>query len=470
MISKRYKLFLVLLSCNFLTKSCEDFVEVEPPNHKMVTETVFASDETAIAAVNGIYNELHTSANFANGSTSSVTVLSGMSSDIFDTTSATDMRYGPFSQNELSPGETPDAAANYELWSSAYSILYMANSILEGVAASDGISESVNKTIEGQVRFIRAFTFFYLTYLYGDVPLILSTDYRLNMVAGRDDSEKVMEQIMIDLEMALYLLEDKVDYPELERTQINLHVVKSFMARVHLYEQNWKKAEDLSTDVISQSSLYNVLEDPSQVFLKNSREAIWQISPVLSGFGFSFTKEGYFFRGQNSSPVKLADDFVSSMVFTDKRFTEWMGYNENRDFYYPKKYKDGNSRNNVTEYSMVLRLAEQYLIRAEALTMQGNLGGAITDIDIIRSRAGLDLIVESNPSISQQALLDTIMIARKRELFAEWGHRWLDLKRTGTASAVLTPIKYQWEPTDVYYPIPNEEREKNPNLGQNNGY
>src|SRR5690606_35800084 len=143
-------------------------------------------------------------------------------------------------------GETPDAAANYELWSSAYSILYMANSILEGVAASDGISESVNKTIEGQVRFIRAFTFFYLTYLYGDVPLILSTDYRLNMVAGRDDSEEVMEQIMSDLEMALYLLEDKVDYPELERTQINLHVVKSFMARVHLYEQKWKKAEGLS--------------------------------------------------------------------------------------------------------------------------------------------------------------------------------------------------------------------------------
>jgi starch-binding outer membrane protein, SusD/RagB family len=52
----------------------------------------------------------------------------------------------------------------------------------------------------------------------------------------------------------------------------------------------------------------------------------------------------------------------------------------------------------------------------------------------------------------------------------EWGHRWLDLKRTGKADATLDPIKTNWEPTDVRYPIPQNERMLNPNLSQNLGY
>jgi hypothetical protein len=470
MISKKFKVMLMLLGIGYLMESCEDFVEVETPNYKMITETVFADDQTAIATVNGIYNELSLSGHFANGHINSVTVLSGMSSDIFETTSVTDPRYGPFQQNEISPGESQDALANYELWSSAYSIIYMSNSILEGLANSTQISDQTRNIVEGQARFIRAFTYFYLTQLYGDVPLILSTDYRMNAIKERDDTEKVMEQITTDLDMSLTQLENVEDYKDMERIHVNRYVVAAFSARVHLYRRNWEKAELLSSEVINQSSLYEVLEDPDQVFLKNSREAIWQIAPIVSGIGFSFTKEGYFFRGIDSSPVKLSDDFITAVNPEDKRLAHWVGFNESREFYYPQKYKDGNSRNNVTEYSMVLRLAEQYLIRAEARTKQGKLSEAINDLDKIRNRAGLDLFTNINPEIGQEALLQEIMEERKLEFFSEWGHRWLDLKRTGKATNILAPIKPQWEPTDIYYPIPNEERLKNPNLGQNEGY
>src|SRR5690606_32273895 len=114
MLIKKYETLLILIFFNIVIQSCESFVEVEPPTNKMVTETVFSNEETAIAAVTGIYNELFNS-NFSNGSTNSVTVLAGLSPDIFETTSITDDHYGPFQKNEISPGESPDADLNLNL-------------------------------------------------------------------------------------------------------------------------------------------------------------------------------------------------------------------------------------------------------------------------------------------------------------------------------------------------------------------
>ncbi len=73
---------------------------------------------------------------------------------------------------------------------------------------------------------------------------------------------------------------------------------------------------------------------------------------------------------------------------------------------------------------MVLRVAEQFLIRAETRAHQQNLSGAIEDIDRIRNRAGLPLINNINPSADQQTLLLIIEQERRHELFTEWGHRW----------------------------------------------
>ena len=67
-------------------------------------------------------------------------------------------------------------------------------------------------------------------------------------------------------------------------------------------------------------------------------------------------------------------------------------------------------------------------------------------------------------------LLDSIKLERRRELFTEWGHRWLDLKRWELASQLLSDKKEAWQPEDVLYPIPEEEIRKNYNLTQNDGY
>ena len=115
----------------------------------------------------------------------------------------------------------------------------------------------------------------------------------------------------------------------------------------------------------------------------------------------------------------------------------------------------------------MLRLAEQYLIRAEARARQGNIPGAQQDLNSIRNRAGLPNTTTSGPT----EILEAIMEERQRELFTEGGHRWLDLKRTGRTTEVLAPLKPLWDPTDVLWPIPEDEIFNNSNLlPQNPGY
>src|SRR6202012_219133 len=142
-------------------------------------------------------------------------------------------------------------------------------------------------------------------------------------------------------------------------------------------------------------------------------------------------------------------------------------------YYFPYKYKIGPKQQSdgstPTEYYMVLRLAEQYLIRAEAEANGAGAGinAAITDLDIIRHRAGLaDYSGPTDPASVKNAILHE----RRIEFFAEWGNRCLDLKRTGEADSVLIPIKPQWQSYQQLYPIPLSDINQAPNLTQNAGY
>ena len=468
MILKTYCNCGIAFLLSFLFLSCEDFVEVDAPNDKLVREQVFSTDATAISAMDGIYNELFL-ADFSSGYTSSVTFLAGLSADIIQNIHTTNLSRMQFQQNEI----LPDNENNLSLWSSAYNVIYMTNSFLEGIESTNEVSGGVKGQLQGEALFIRAFTYFYLVNLYGDVPLILHTDYRQNELAARNPSSEIYDQIITDLQKAVDLLGE--EYRLEERTHVNKYAAMAMLARVYLYQEDWGKAEELSTAVINKHDKYEILDDFNEVFLANSKEAIWQISPIGGGGIQTQTNEGALFL---IDPVfsffaitKLNKDFVSSFDENDQRLTNWIGYNTWNDAYFAAKYKIWNSSSfPIEEYSMVLRLAEQYLIRAEARTQQGDIAGAIEDINVIRDRAGLELFSEANTTVSKDELLDQLMKERRKELFAEWGHRWLDLKRKDFPSEVLGASKTEWQPTDVLYPIPAEERKKDPNLTQNDGY
>jgi len=450
--------------------SCDDLVEVDAPGHRMVSESVFDNDQTAIAAMNGIYYELFNKG-FSSGGTYSITYLSSLSSDEMDLERVSYEHSKEFYENALNP----DNQGVYWLWTSAYETIYMVNSLLEGLNSSSTITPELGNRLEGEAKFVRAFSYFYLVNLYGETPLLLTTDYERNALAGRNSIAEVYDQIILDLEDARSLLDET--YMDGERTQVNHFVATALLARVHLFLKNWELAERFSSEVINASGTYGLIDDLDDVFLANSREAIWQISPYGLGYAATQTNEGNIFIIDPDDPfavffmsVVVPKAFYDSLLEDDLRRQHWMAYNPNLEFYYPHKYKIGNSTGPIEEYSMVMRLAEQYFIRAEARTMQGNIPGGIADLDVIRGRAGLPLFADTDPGIDADALIGAILKERRIELHTEWGHRWLDLKRTDRATEVLEPLKDAWEPTDVLYPIPGDERMKNPNLSQNDGY
>jgi len=465
-IYKTHKLSLVFLLLSLT--ACEDYLEIDLPDDKIVSENVFNNEESAESALKGLYNEM-SRASFSAGGANAVNVLGGLSSDNLKTTLST-QGLNQFEQNQLLSQNTYCS----KLWASAYNIIYQTNSFLEGITASGEIAAAKKDKFIGEAKVIRAFVYFYLVNFYGEVPLVLTTDYRTNADIKRSPVAQVYQQILTDLQDAEILLEDTS--PIDNRTSVDALTARALLARVHLYQENWSLAESLSTEVIQGASL-QLPAALNEVFLANSQEAIWQLSPLGSGAGASHTREGNLFiieETPNSlTPVSLTADLLATFSEQDQRKQQWISsFNGNETtFYFPFKYKvKYDTSGEPAEYSMLLRLAEQYLIRAEARNMQGNQSGAINDLDKIRIRAGLASINSIQPGISTQALSDSITVERRRELFTEWGHRWLDLKRQDKATEILAPKKNLWEPSDSLYPLAEEEIKNNPNLYQNPGY
>lgn len=153
----------------------------------------------------------------------------------------------------------------------------------------------------------------------------------------------------------------------------------------------------------------------------------------------------------------------------DQRKIHWIGSvtKGTTTWYFPNKYKQRTTTTSSLEYSIVFRLAEQYLIRAEARAQQGDLIGAKEDLNKIRNTAGL----AGTTALSQQDILKALLQERRVELFTEYGHRFFDLKRANMLDEALSPVKAGWNTTDRLLPLPESELTLNPNLNpQNPGY
>jgi hypothetical protein len=444
--------------CFFLTQiSCKKFLEIEAPVSSLVQETVFQSDDVATSAMTGIYT-LMAASGYASGSQTSITVYGGLTSDEFKSYNA---GLNEFFENQISA--TNINVSN--LWSNLYQRIYAANAMIEGLDAATNLTPSIKLQLKGEALFIRAFNYFYLVNLFGPVPLNLSTDYTANQAAKRTPENIVYQQIIADLKSSEGLLSE--DYVTSEKVRPNASAARALLARTYLYLEDWENAEKYATLVIGKN-IYNLIA-LDDVFLKNSKEAIWQLMPAAG----TNTLEGNLFI-LNATPVYISLDeklVMNGFETNDKRKTSWIRSfsNSTGTYFYPFKYKVKSSTA-VTEYSMVLRLAEQYLIRSEARANRNNIIEAIKDIDAIRNRAGLALLSSSNPNIGKSNLLNIIQGERKIELLSEWGHRWFDLKRIKSANEVLSLIKPNWQPTDLYYPISQIEISRNINIIQNEGY
>jgi len=449
---------LILLVASSLV-SCKKFVDTSTPPNQIISSTVFSSSATANSAIAGIYVQMtKVVPTVFNGE---VSLYLGSSADELTPTFA-NAEVAAFGTNTY----TPTNSYIGEFWINAYNYIYQANACIEGLSQSSAIPDSTQKYLTGEAKFIRALCYFYLINFFGDVPLITGTNFKNNQAMERTASTTVYAQIVADLTDAQSLLPASYGSAAKQRP-INI-AAAALLARVYLVQGNYTAAEAAASFVIN-SGKVSLESDLNKVFLLNSSEAIWQLYPVAP---FYNTVEGVYFL-PTASPVNkplfaMTSALVNAFETGDQRYVNWVRSKTvlGTVYYYPFKYKV-RSNSTVTESNMVIRLAELYLIRAEARAKLNNLSGAETDLNTIRTRAGLP----ANNSSTQASLIGAIMHERQIEFFAEWGHRWIDLKRSGSIDAVLGTLKgTNWKSTAALYPVPQSELLVNTNLTQNQGY
>lgn len=471
------------LVCSILMNGCKKFVEVESPATRISEVSAYATDATAISVLTGIYTRMSADRRFAGSG--GLTIFTGLSADeltLFNGAITTTLK--AFYTNALVGGSLSQLTVGGDHWSAFYGYVFNCNSAIEGLTNNTLLRPKIQRHLLGEAKFLRALFYFYLVNMYGDVPLIMTTNYKENSVLARVAKDKVYEAIVADLiEAKSDLSEEFLDASLLNSTSERVRATKwaaiALLSRVYLYIGEWTKSESEASAIISKGSLFSLNSSLNTVFLKNSNEAIWQLQPtVISGS----TDDGITFVLNNAAsglgpattrPVYASTQLLSAFETNDQRAVPGNWIDSVRAggilYYFPAKYKKVSAGGN--EYLMMFRLAEQYLIRAEARLQLGKQTEAKADLDVIRNRAGLSGYAGL---MDKNSLIAAIIKERQVELFTELGQRWFDLKRLGIINTVMPTVTAGkggvWDAYDQFYPIPFNDTQSNPYLTQTFGY
>jgi hypothetical protein len=463
-----YKMIFVLVAL-LAVDGCKKALQVSSPSNAFYASQILGNDSLTLDVVTSVYTTMQ-GPSFIDGPNSMYLDL-GLAADELDN------HYPDAALTQLYTDAFSPVESN--LWDYFYEQIYSCNSVINGLAVAQvAAAGPLRRQAVGEAFFLRAFFLFYAANLYGDVPIPTSTDYRINNVLTRSPRAAVYAQIISDLTAARGLLTsnylDGRGNGTIYRTRPNQGAVMALLARTQLYTGDWAGAEASADTLIASGAQYMLPADLNQVFLANSREAIWQIAPIgknISTFAaITFILGGAF---NNTHPVAMSPLLFNAFEPGDLRASKWVGQDTMDAVVYNYPYKYEATPNNSTvvpDYLTVMRLGEQYLIRAEARAQQGDLAGSAADLNQLRSRAGLPGTTTSG--LAQ--LLLAIAHERQVELFTEFGDRWFDLNRTGALDTVMPLVELHkggvWNSYDSLFPIPASEIQVNPHLTQNPGY
>lgn len=467
------KFTLVTAACLFATTlcniGCKKLIEIAPPLNETSAALVFAKDATAKSALSGLYGSL-------SQSTSQNLQLTQYSS-----LQADDLAYlgvNPSLQELASNSYTAISSVQTDPFTNWYNIIYQANAIISGLQNTTGTSPQIKKQLTAEAKFIRAYSYFQLVNIFGDVPLVLETDITKTAFLPKESTANIYQQIILDLNAAKTDLLSDYSFTAQDRVGVNRFTAAALLARVYLFTGRYADAELNASEVIS-SNLYSLTPQANigtALFVKNSTESIWQLSPPIAVTN-QYTNEASTLIPSSYTVAniqyRLRPELIQLFSSTDQRRTKWIfdatvgGTIYNIPYKYKYRTQALAVAAGVTEYQTIMRLAEQYLIRAEARARLGsNLAGALSDLNTIRARAGA---ATTNTSTAQ-ALLDEIALENRKEFFCEQAFRWYNLKRTGQADAVLSALKSTYKPAAKLLPIPQAALDANPNLTQTPGY
>lgn len=437
-----YSLFY-FLGILFLFVACSDKLDVEP-RQQIPAEVAISTGENVQNILTGVYDE-----------TAQEESYGGYLQIMADLYGFTDQAswYGTYQE----PGEIynksifTDNSFVRDLWLNGYEAINQANLVLDN---ADLVNEDDRDQVMGEAYFLRALNYFDLNRFFSSpdhslgVPLTLNgiTDYSQDLEIARAPADQVYQQVISDLQNAIDLL------PESNGARADKYSAEALLARVQLHLGNYEEARDAANDVIENSghSLTGIYADAFNNDSDSSEDLFAFQVNSQDGDNVLVTHYASFEFGGRGGDIAVNDSYLSMFGENDQR----------GQLFYIGDYGDVLTGKYTNEYANIslIRLAEMYLIRAEANQRLGTEVGAtpLEDINTLRNRAEADALTE--------VTLDDILKERELELMFEGFLIW-DYTRTGRAVGEI--------PADsprLSFPIPLREMDANSLLVQNPGY
>ncbi|MBO9573931.1 MAG: RagB/SusD family nutrient uptake outer membrane protein, partial [Chitinophagaceae bacterium] len=363
----QYTILIILLVNVLITGSgCRKFVEIDTPPNKITQANVFSTDKTAITVLTGILVDIQ-------GSCVNMAEYGGLLADEWMLWSNTDNNERKsFYTNALLSNE--NVSYGKDIWNVYYNIIFKCNSAIEGIKNNTLLTPVVQKQLLGEAYFIRAWLYFYLVNLWGDLPMPITTDPEVNRLLPRSTVAEVYNLITDDLLQAQELLtENYVDGRLMlysagseERVRPNKWIATALLSRVYLYTGQWAKAETEAEKIIANTNLFE-LKPLNEIFKKNSQEVIWQLQPTSFGFNTlearRFNLSAFPAGLSMEKQVYLSQFTLGAFENGDQRRIVWVDslIEGSNIYYYPVKVKLAEfdpgvgSPAAMTEYSMMMR-------------------------------------------------------------------------------------------------------------------
>lgn len=495
---------MVCAALLLMTTGCKKFLDQEVPG-KFAEQDFYKTDADALQAVSAVYSFMmaHYNNNWA-----SLYFIKSLPSDESNAAGS-----GPGDQ----PGYQQIDDYNFDAtndkirdaWKMCYYTIYRANKVINKVTADNDL----RKRLVAEAKVIRAYNYFELASLWGDVPLILDdvpTDqYTSTPRAPRAD---VYAQVQKDCQEAIDVLPLRTGYSGGDKFRVTKGTAQAILGKTLLYQEKWNEAA-AQFDAIIKSNQYNLegtigkafsqsgefgIESLFEVSYTNSRSYDWGNFPwggmplsnihvqlmgprsdyyvkapadsLAGGWGFispkaklwnTFVAAGDVSRRANTI-MSVAELKAAGGNWTNDAAYEYEGYFQRKYGSYASQTGAPVGELNYGTNWRLIRYSDVLLMAAEAYYRAGNEPRAREELKKVRVRAGLPEVTASGT-----ALFDAIVLERELELAFE-GYRYLDLVRWGKAATELGSLGFKTGKHELM-PIPDNEV-KTGGLSQNTGY
>ena len=442
------KITSILILFVLATLSCTKMLDVQPTASISADQAI--KDKSGVdKAITGAYYSLHDVGNYGRNQV----IVEDLAADNLAWTGTT-RDYQQVAENLIAA----DNGIIDGIWTSNYDCINRVNNVLIRIGDIEMTANERNM-YTGDGLFLRALSHYNLLCYFGGIPIKTKPTLDLSTInQSRNSVVEVYVQIINDLLTAEQIL------PKTRSIgRASAYSAEALLARVYLsafqYSSDPAMADSAiinAGDVISNGG-YTLAPAFNDLYNGNTTESIFEVI---------FDAQNYNRLAQYFFPVSLTGryevspttEFVQSFHATDTtRFVATITFDE-KNLPYGIKYKDYTSG---TDRVYVLRLAEMYMIRAEARAYSsGNIDDIRNDINILRVRTGLPATTATTYDELKLAIE-----AERRHEFAFESQRWSDLVRTKRATTVLgIDEKY------TLFPIPLSEMQTNKLMTQNPGY